>query len=164
MVSLRDFNHGVLGQAQEQGRSLCATFNAFHDTLATAIHVAHAEIAEGLYDRLGWIVSITCQGVITHNTTFHLNEGLAVFCTRGAWFVIDDGTLSVDARQGQTTATVDVAIDLSASHFNGGVALHTACGVVLLGVVTAAAEDVAIVAGGAVGTHEAVLVMHLGVA
>ena len=124
----------------------------FQITLTTSIHITHAVIGKGIDDSFVWVIRISArQSVVAHDTAFHHDLGVAV---AGAFQ--HGRTVNGDTRQGITTAAIDVAVDLSSSHLNGGVATGAACGVVHLVVVTTGAEDVAVVGSGTLGAHQTI--------
>ena len=138
--------------------------DAFLVTHAAAIHVAHAVFAEGLDDQLIRIERIGVGlFVVSHDAAFHHDLGVAkvVSIEHGRIVIgVDGEAAQARASQGQTTAAIDVAEDLAARHLDGVVAARAACGVVLPAEVAATAEDVAVVAGLAVGAQKAAFVFH----
>ena len=147
---VRDFHLGGSHQGEQQGRSriMACDVDAVHATHAAAKDVAHG---------LGLIGEAVHLIRIADDAARNLDDGLAFVVVGGISLEriagMDDASLT-HAGDGQTTAAVDGAVDLATAHFDGGVAAYITGGVVLATVVTATAEDVAVVAGGTVGTHQ----------
>ena len=122
-------------------------------------------IAEGFDEQI-----VALRFVVANRATLHHNLGIAVEGVLGVFlhglvvasFLSSGLSQAEQARssQGKTTTAIDVTEELSARHFNIGVATHAASSVVLVVVVSTTAEDVAVVARGAIGTQIAALIVH----
>ena len=158
-----DAHFRVLHQRHKQGRSLRVVRDTHLVALAATKHLTHRVVAESHNVGNLSIGRVDNFRVVTHLTAIHPDEDIAVFL---AFFstVGDDVAVLVHTREGQTAATENGAVDLSATHEHGNVAAHTAGIVVGLAVVMATTEDVAVVARSTHGTHEAADIFGVGIA
>ena len=154
IVLLRDFHIGVLGDRKDQGRSAVVSDHAFHRAFSSAEHIAHGVFGKGFDDRFVRISRIVGLVVVTNRTAHHLDIDLTEFLT-GLFIVINDQAVIIDTRSSKSTAAEDGAVDLSAAHLDSDIATHTTRSEVHVAEVSTAAEDVAIIARGAIRTQQA---------
>ena len=157
---VRNDDRGVFGSGEQQGRSsrMPSKVDTLHGTLTATKHIAHGIGLESLN-----------QSFVTDGAAVHLHVGVAVVvaCQHVGIGVSFPGrciAAEAAARQGETATTEDTAVDGATTHQHRVIALHTTGCVVLPVVVTATAEDVAVVACGTRRTHKATDVLHLCIA